>query len=102
LTGARRGWPSVTQERSVPGKVLSWWQTAEQGGGKATCAIHATLASAQGNRFRISPYRVSERKEMLMNIAAIANRRDFALPTLLTTITLSYICMAGMWLSQLM
>lgn len=37
-----------------------------------------------------------------MNIAAIANRRDFALPTLLTTITLSYICMAGMWLSQLM
>ena len=37
-----------------------------------------------------------------MDIAAIANRRDFALPALLTTITLSYICMASVWLSQLM
>jgi len=37
-----------------------------------------------------------------MNIAAIANQKDFALPALLAAVTLSYLCTAALWLSQLM
>jgi len=37
-----------------------------------------------------------------MNIAAIANQKDFALPGLLAAVTLSYVCTAALWLSQLM
>jgi len=37
-----------------------------------------------------------------MNIAAIANQKDFALPALLAGVTLSYVCTAALWLSQLM
>ena len=37
-----------------------------------------------------------------MNIAAIANQKDFALSGLLAAITLSYVCTAALWLSQLL
>jgi len=37
-----------------------------------------------------------------MNIAAIANQNDFALPALLAAVTLAYLCTAALWLSQLM
>ncbi len=37
-----------------------------------------------------------------MNIAAIANQKDFALPALLAAITLWYVCTAALWLNQLM
>jgi len=37
-----------------------------------------------------------------MNIAAIAYEKDFALPALLAAVTLSYVCTAALWLSQLM
>ncbi len=37
-----------------------------------------------------------------MNIAAIADQKDFAFPALLAAVTLSYICTAALWLSQLM
>ena len=37
-----------------------------------------------------------------MNIAVIANQRDFALPALLAAVTLAYLFTAALWLSQLM
>ena len=37
-----------------------------------------------------------------MNIAAIANEKDFALPALLAAVMLLYVCTAALWLSQLM
>ena len=37
-----------------------------------------------------------------MNIAVIADQKDFALPALLAAVTLSYVCTAALWLSQLM
>ena len=37
-----------------------------------------------------------------MNIAIIANQKDFALPALLAAVTLAYVCTAALWLSQLM
>ena len=37
-----------------------------------------------------------------MDLVAIANRKDFTLTALLMTITVAYICTAGVWLSQFM
>ena len=37
-----------------------------------------------------------------MNIAAIADQRDFTLPALLTAVTFAYLFTAALWLSQLM
>jgi hypothetical protein len=37
-----------------------------------------------------------------MDIAAVANQKDFPLSAVLMTITLTYICTAAVWLSQLM
>jgi len=37
-----------------------------------------------------------------MNIAAIAHQKDFALPAVLAVVTLSYVCTAALWLSQLL
>ena len=37
-----------------------------------------------------------------MNIAVIANQKDFALPALLAAVTLAYLFTAALWLSQLM
>ncbi len=36
-----------------------------------------------------------------MNIAAIADQKDFALSALLAAVTLAYLCTAALWLSQL-
>ena len=37
-----------------------------------------------------------------MNIAVIANQKDFALPALLAAVTVAYLCTAALWLSQLL
>ena len=37
-----------------------------------------------------------------MNIAVIANQKDFALPALLAAVTFAYLFTAALWLSQLM
>lgn len=36
-----------------------------------------------------------------MSIGTIAQKKDFALPALLTVVTLSYVCMVALWLRQL-